>query len=72
MAKRPKSAVTGAYRAGLKAGVRDAFSGAKYGAGPVRLRKSVGSPVTDREARYADVHDFKQDVQRAKHVVIHE
>jgi len=47
-----------------------ALRGGSYSAAPVRIHKSVGSPLTDRAARYDDIAHFKHDVRRAERVVI--
>lgn len=56
-----------AFGIGVKKGMVDVIVGQKHGTAPIRLYKVVGSPVTDRAVRYADVGSFKRDVLRGKH-----
>jgi hypothetical protein len=57
-------------QAGFRAGVLSALRGTSYGAAPVRIHKSVGSPATDRKARYGDIEHFRHDVRRAERIVL--
>ncbi len=71
MANRSRQAVLrNAQRAGFRDGVAAAMRGGAYRAAPVRIYKSVGSPATDRDARYGDIKHFKRDVSRAKRGVV--
>lgn len=54
-----------AQRAGFRSGVAGVLSGGSYRTAPVRVHRNVGSPRTDRAARYGDVARVKGDVGRA-------
>jgi hypothetical protein len=55
-----------AYRAGLRDGVKSILRGGRYGSPHTRIGRSVGSPHTDRAARYADANRFGEDIRRAE------
>jgi hypothetical protein len=55
-----------AYRSGFKNGVLGSMSGGSFKSAPAKIRKVVGSPITDRAARYDDIGRFKDDVRRAE------
>lgn len=60
-----------AFEAGYKDGIASVVRGGKYGTAPVRLHKTVGSPVTDRTERYDDMMSFKHDVNRAERRLVY-
>ncbi len=57
------------YNKGFRSGLLGVFRGTTYAAAPVRVKKHVGSPGTDRAARYRDIDHVKGDVHRAKRIV---
>ena len=68
--KSPPYRANRAFEAGYKDGIASVVLGGKYGVAPVRLHKTVGSPVTDRTERYDDVMSFKHDMHRARRTFI--
>lgn len=70
MASRVRAYTTSdAYKSGVREGLRSVLRGGTFRTAPVRIHKSVGSPVADRAARYSDVAKISRDIARAQRVV---
>jgi hypothetical protein len=59
-----------AHQAGFRSGLYGPLRGGTYRAAPARISKYVGSPATDRAARYDDVARFKHDVRKSERIVL--
>lgn len=58
------------YARGVRSGLRDVVVGPRYRAAPPVVRRKVGSPATDRDARRRDVDRFGGDVERREPVAL--
>jgi hypothetical protein len=60
------------YARGFRDGLRGILAIGRYDAAPPGIRMTVGSPATDRLARYRDMEAFKADVDRGRRDVVYE
>jgi hypothetical protein len=58
------------YASGVRSGLRGLLSGPRYRAAPPVIKRQVGSPATDRDARRRDTRTFGGDVERRERIVL--
>lgn len=58
------------YARGVRNGLRGLVRGPQFRAAPPVIKRRVGSPATDRDARRRDMRTFGGDIGRRERVVL--